>query len=69
MGRDISYLGVETEDLLTDLREGWGYIKKGGWVFLLLMLMIGAFLVNDLLELAGISFYDSFLTGIKILLS
>jgi hypothetical protein len=67
--RDTKYLGLETKDIFDDLSQGWDYIKKGGWVFVILLGSIGIFLAKDLLEMAGIKLSETLIIGIKILLS
>jgi hypothetical protein len=67
--KDPDYLGLDTDNILQDFSLGWNYIKKGGWVFILLFSAISLFVIKNILQVTGIKFYDSLLTGIKILLS
>jgi len=67
--KEPDHLGLETDNILHDLASGWTYIKKGGWVFILLLGAISLFVVKNILEIAGIKFCDFLSIGIKILLS
>ncbi len=62
-------LGLETENILQDMVRGWSYIRKGGWIFLVLLVIIGFFVARSWVRAFEITLTDIFVEWLKVLLS
>lgn len=62
-------LGLDTENILQDVIRGWLYVKKGAWVFLVLLVIIGFFIARSGAQAFGTSLTEIFVEWLKLLLS
>lgn len=62
-------LGLETENIVQDLTSGWQYIRKGAWVFLLLLAIILLITLRNIAQVFGTTLTELLMEGLKELLS